>query len=68
MHLILSEKRVYIDELLGVLCGLFHYTAKKEIINILSSFEGTIFGNKNLQRTTMKFVPIPQMVQHVILI
>lgn len=32
-----------------VLCGLFHYAAKKEIRNILSSFEGTIFGNKNLQ-------------------
>lgn len=36
----------------GVLCGLFHYAAKKEIRNILSSFEGTMFGNKNLQQTT----------------
>lgn len=52
----------------GILRGLFHYVAKKEIRNILSSFEGTIFGNKNLQQTTKKFVFIPQTVQHVILI
>lgn len=52
----------------GVLCGLFHYAAKKEIRNILSSFEGNIFRNKTLQQTTKKFVPIPQMVQHVKLI
>lgn len=52
----------------GDFCGLFHYAAKKEIRNILSSFKGTVFGNKNLHWTTKKFVPIPRMVQHVILI
>lgn len=40
----------------------------KEIRNTLSSFAGTVFGNKNLHWTTKKFVSIPRMVQHVILI
>lgn len=58
---------VYIDGFLWCFMW-FIPICSKEIRNTLSSFAGTVFGNKNLHWTTKKFVCIPRMVQHVILI
>lgn len=43
-------------------CVYFHYAAKEETTNILSSFEGTDFGKKSIKQTTQKFVTVPQTV------